>query len=290
MELVISNVSKQYKEVKALDNVSLTLTPGVWGLLGANGAGKTTLIKTICTLIKSCSGQILWEGKNVSFCNEEYLSKISYLPQHFGSDSQFTVADYLEYMSALKGLKKEEYMPKIQKLLAEVSLSENINMKMKNLSGGMLRRLGIAQALLNEPSVLVLDEPTVGLDPKERVHFRKILSEYAGNKITLLSTHIVSDVESLANFILIMHKGKIIMTGTPKELCSKIQNMVWEHEIEKKKIQSFDKMCVVNMKNTENDMVLVRYVADQPITPNLTPMPPTLEDVYMWSHIRGIKK
>ena len=212
MELEICDITRQYKDKCAVDNVSLTLTPGVWGLLGANGAGKTTLMRMIAGIQKPTSGCIKYDGIRIEALKEGYRDIFGYLPQEFGFYPGFTVKDYLEYIAALKGLTRKETKQRIGTLLERVSLKEVKNKKISRLSGGMKRRVGIAQALLNEPEVLVLDEPTSGLDPGERVKFRNLLSEFAHDRIVLISTHIVSDIEYIATCNAVMKDGKIIAT------------------------------------------------------------------------------
>ncbi len=211
MELVVDGVSKQYKNSIAVDGVSLKLNNGVYGLLGANGAGKTTLMRMICGILKPTSGTISFDGTDVS--TEEYRSVLGYLPQDFGYYPEFSGMDFLLYMAALKGIPKSQARRKANELLQLVSLQDAAKKKIKIYSGGMKQRLGIAQALLNDPKLLVLDEPTAGLDPKERVRFRNLIESRGRNSIVLLSTHIVSDIEHIADDVLMMKSGKLIYNG-----------------------------------------------------------------------------
>ena len=211
MELIIDRLTKQYKNKIAVDRISLKLQKGVYGLLGANGAGKTTLMRMICGVLKPTSGTITFDGLDVS--TEEYRSELGYLPQDFGYYPEFTGMDFLLYMAALKGLDKSYAKRKACKLLVLVSLQDKANKKIKTYSGGMKQRLGIAQALLNDPKILVLDEPTAGLDPKERVKFRDLIAELGKDNIVFLSTHIISDIEHIADTVLIMKDGQIIYQG-----------------------------------------------------------------------------
>ena len=227
MELEIREISKHYKDKKAVDNVSLTLTPGVWGLLGANGAGKTSLMRMIAGIVKPTSGEILYDGLPIWTLKEKYREIFGYLPQEFGFYPEFTVKSYLEYVASLKGLSRTTTRKKIGELLERLTLSDVKNKKISKLSGGMKRRVGIAQALLNDPKVLILDEPTSGLDPGERIRFRNLLSEFAHNRIVLISTHIVSDVEYIATENAVMKQGKIIETGTTDELTQLVSGKVW---------------------------------------------------------------
>lgn len=215
MELVIDRVSKQYKNKIAVDRISLKLQPGVYGLLGANGAGKTTLMRTICGIIKPDSGTVSLDGQEAA--TEEYRAELGYLPQDFGYYPEFTGQEFLMYMAALKGLYKAQAKRKIKELAEIVALQDVIKKKIKTYSGGMKQRLGVAQALLNDPKLLVLDEPTAGLDPKERVRFRNLIAELGKENIVLLSTHIVSDIEHIADRVLMMKDGQIIYQDAWKQ-------------------------------------------------------------------------
>lgn len=216
MELVLDRVSKQYQNKIAVDRISTILRPGVIGLLGANGAGKTTLMRMICGILKPSSGTITFEGLDVS--EEMYRDVLGYLPQDFGYYPNFTGRDFLMYMSALKGIEKSAARRKCDELLKTVNLERVANKKIKTYSGGMKQRLGIAQAVLNDPKILILDEPTAGLDPKERVHFRNLIAELGKDSFIILSTHIVSDVEQIAERILMMKDGQFVYDGTLEEM------------------------------------------------------------------------
>lgn len=215
MELVIDRLSKQYKNKLAVDCVSVKLQKGVYGLLGANGAGKTTLMRMVCGILKPTSGTISFDRMDVS--EEGYRSVLGYLPQDFGYYPEFTGKDFLLYMAALKGIPKPQAKRRSSELLQLVSLQDAAEQKIRTYSGGMKQRLGIAQALLNQPKLLVLDEPTAGLDPKERVRFRNLIKALGKDSIVLLSTHIVSDIEHIADDILIMKDGQFIYHGTWEE-------------------------------------------------------------------------
>ncbi len=283
MELEICGITKQYKDKCAVDDVSLTLTPGVWGLLGANGAGKTTLMRLIAGIMRPTSGCIRYDGIEIDTLKEAYRDIFGYLPQEFGFYPSFSVQDYLEYVAALKGLKKEASHERIRALLERVSLSKVRDKKIAKLSGGMKRRVGIAQALLNEPEVLVLDEPTSGLDPGERVKFRNLLSEFAHDRIVLISTHIVSDIEYIATCNAIMREGKIIATGKTEELVRMVAGKVWSASIDGRELGVYEhRVPMVNVYNEENGDVKVRYLAETEVIPGSKSEEPRMEDMYLW--------
>lgn len=216
MELCIDRLTKQYENKIAVDRVSLQLTNGVYGLLGANGAGKTTFMRMLCGILKPTSGTVTFDGMDLS--SEEYRAELGYLPQDFGYYPDFNGMDFLLYMASLKGLTKTEAKRKSKKLLELVSLSDVAKKKIATYSGGMKQRLGIAQALLNDPKIIILDEPTAGLDPKERVRFRNLIKELGTESIVLLSTHIVSDIEHIADTVLMMKAGQIVFNGSADEI------------------------------------------------------------------------
>lgn len=228
MELSFDRLTKHYGNKIAVDCVSATLEPGVYGLLGANGAGKTTLMRMLCAILESTSGEVLFDGQDVISMGADYRNVLGYLPQDFGYYPNYTAMEFLMYIAALKGIPKKIARQRAKQLLEEVGLSNVANKKVGTFSGGMKQRVGIAQALLNNPDILILDEPTAGLDPKERVRFRNLLSDYAGDKIVILSTHIVSDIEAIADEVLLMKKGRFVLQGTVSELIEKAKGKVWE--------------------------------------------------------------
>ena len=283
MELFVENVSKKFKDMTAVDDVSLRITPGVWGLLGANGAGKTTLMRMIAGIMEPSSGKIYYNGIPIKELKESYRNVFGYLPQDFGFYPEFSVKDYLEYVAALKGLTVNDSKRKIDELLERLTLSHVKNKKIAKLSGGMKRRVGIAQALLNDPEVLILDEPTSGLDPGERVRFRNLLSEFAHDRIVLISTHIVSDVEYIATQNAIMKNGKLLSTGTTEELVQQIKGKVWSTVIPMKLLAEYEsKLPIVNIRNEEHGTVSIRYLADEPFTEDSIEQELHLEDLYLW--------
>lgn len=283
MELFVENVSKKFKDMTAVDDVSLRITPGVWGLLGANGAGKTTLMRMIAGIMEPSSGKIYYNGIPIKELKESYRNVFGYLPQDFGFYPEFSVKDYLEYVAALKGLTVNDSKRKIDELLERLTLAHVKNKKIAKLSGGMKRRVGIAQALLNDPEVLILDEPTSGLDPGERVRFRNLLSEFAHDRIVLISTHIVSDVEYIATQNAIMKNGKLLSTGTTEELVQQVKGKVWSTTIPMSLLSEYEsKLPIVNIRNEEQGNVSIRYLADGPFAEDSLEQEPHLEDLYLW--------
>ena len=284
MELTIDQISKKYKDKTAVSQVSLKLTPGVWGLLGANGAGKTTLMRMVAGILKPTEGKVLYDGISIQVLREKYRDIFGYLPQEFGFYPEFTVQDYLEYMAVLKGLTKKEGKRRIEELLEKMTLSDVRKKKIVKLSGGMKRRVGIAQALLNEPEVLVLDEPTSGLDPGERVRFRNLLSEFASHdRIVLISTHIVSDVEYIATCNAVMKDGKILATGTTEELVTMVEDKVWTGMVPLGQLAEYErKLQIVNLKNEADGQVSIRYLSEKPQVADSVKEVPRLEDLYLW--------
>lgn len=283
MELYLEHISKQFKDLTAVDDVSLHITPGVWGLLGANGAGKTTLMRMIAGIMKPSSGEILYDGIPIHALKESYRDVFGYLPQEFGFYPEFTVKDYLEYVAVLKGLTPKDSKRRIHELLEQMTLSHVRNKKIIKLSGGMKRRVGIAQALLNEPEVLILDEPTSGLDPGERVRFRNLLSEFAHDRIVLISTHIVSDVEYIATQNAVMKSGKLVAQGTTEELVKLVEGKVWTAQIPMNRLAEYEhRLQIVNIRNEDAGQISIRYLADGPYTKDSRPASPHLEDLYLW--------
>ena len=283
MNIELQNLTKRFGKKTAVDSVSLTLTPGVWGLIGANGAGKTTLMRMLAGILTPTSGRVLCDGADTRVMGEAWRDMLGYLPQNFGFYPEFTVADYLDYMAALKGLEKQAARRKIEELCEILSLTRVYKNKIKKLSGGTQRRVGIAQALLNDPEVLILDEPTSGLDPGERVRFRNLLSEFARERIVLISTHIVSDVEYIAAENAIMKDGKLIDVGTTEQLLRAVEGKVFTALVPDGLLaQTEREVRVVSLKNEGGGETLVRYVAEGPLLRGSEFAEPRLEDLYLW--------
>lgn len=283
MELTIDSVGKRFKDKTAVDSITLSLTPGVWGLLGANGAGKTTLMRMICGIMQPSSGEIRYDGLPITQLGSAYRSVIGYLPQEFGFYPSFNVTDYLDYMAALKGLTKRTARHRIDTLLEQLGLADVRKKRISKLSGGMKRRVGIAQALLAEPELLILDEPTSGLDPSERVRFRNLLSEFAQGRIVLISTHIVSDVEYIAMQNAIMKNGRLVANGRTETLVQNVAGKVWTARVPMTDLPRWEQTLIIaSLKNEPDGSVTLRYLADQAAIPGSTSCEPRLEDLFLW--------
>lgn len=281
-ELELVNVQKSFKEKMAVKEINVCLKHGIYGLLGENGAGKTTLMRMICGILEPTQGSILCDGMRIQEMGGAFRSLLGYLPQDFGYYEDFSAYRFLHYMAALKAIPEEYANNKIDELLEMVDLTAVKDKKLKTFSGGMIRRIGIAQALLNNPEILILDEPTSGLDPKERVRFRNIISSLGKNRIIILSTHIVSDVEYIADSIMIMKNGKMIRSGTESELAEEVKNCVWKCLVpEKEAMELNEKYIVSNLKN-QGDKVELRIVSKEKPIPEAEPLEVTLEDIYLY--------
>ena len=282
MDLRISNLTKDFDGFKAVNNFSYQMDCGVYGLLGVNGAGKTTLMRMLTTLMHPTSGQITWDGEDVFAMDGKYRMLLGYLPQDFGYYPDFSVYDYLMYIAALKGIRPTVAKQRVKELLKQVGLVKARNKKMKTLSGGMKRRAGIAQAMLNDPKILILDEPTAGLDPSERIRFRNLISELSEERIVLLSTHIVSDIEYIANDILLMKDGQLVISGTSEEIIDSMPESVWIAHVSKSSIDAcLKRFKVSNVKNIPGGAEL-RIISRKQPTENAVQVDATLEDVFLY--------
>ena len=283
MELTFDRLTKEYGAKIAVDRVSAALGPGVHGLLGANGAGKTTLMRMACGVLRPTSGEVRFDATPIERMGGDYRALLGYLPQDFGYYPEFTALDFMEYMAALKGIARRAARERSLELRSAVGLAGEERRRIRTFSGGMKQRLGIAQAVLNDPAVLVLDEPTAGLDPKERVRFRNLIAGFAQDKVVLLSTHIVSDVESIADRILVMRSGAFVMEGNPSDLLEAVRGKVWEVEVSSREAESLSaRLAVANARYGEGGRSFVRYVSDEPAVPGSVPADPTLEDLYLY--------
>ena len=290
MELKTCGLTKQFGSKTAVKDLNITLTNGVYGLLGANGAGKTTLMRLLCNLQAPTSGQVFLGGKNIAGLGERYRALLGYLPQHFGYYPDFSALDFLLYVSAMKGLEEKAARKKSKELLEAVGLSREAKQKIKTFSGGMKQRLGIAQAMLNDPHILILDEPTAGLDPKERVRFRNLISAFSKDRIVVLSTHIVSDVEFVAEDIIMMKAGQVLHFGNPQEILSEIDGKVWECTVPTDSAEKYAAAYnTSNLRHTGENRTVLRIIADRPPMKNAARVQPTLEDLYLF-YFKGENK
>lgn len=282
LELRLEKVSKIYGSKKAVDEIDGVLRHGVYGLLGANGAGKTTLLRMICGILETTEGKITCEGIEIRKMGPEYRRLLGYLPQNFGYYPEFTARKFLLYLAALKAIPKKEAADKVEELLRLVDLERVKDKKLKTFSGGMVRRLGIAQALLGEPEILILDEPTAGLDPKERIRFRNIINSLSKDRIIILSTHIVSDVEYIADKIMLMKDGRLLSEGDIERMLAQVRGKVWECCVRPEETEDYQaRFSVSNLRNTEQGVKL-RIVSDASPLADAVPVDPDLEDVYLY--------
>lgn len=282
MKLIIDHVSKSYKgNVWGLKDFCLELGPGVLGLLGPNGAGKSTLMRILATITKATEGTVTWDGADIARSPDSIRSVLGYLPQDFGVYPNLNAVEFLEYMAAIKGIDGKAAKQRIGELLEVVNLSDARNRPLGGYSGGMKQRIGIAQALLNDPMLLIVDEPTVGLDPEERVRFRNLLSDLSGDRIVILSTHIVSDVEAIASDIALIDKGRLLMHASPEDLLRAVDDKVWEWVVPGAALQDIKRQYLVSGTIRKSDGVQVRAVSDTQPVPEAKAVSPTLEDAYL---------
>jgi ABC-type multidrug transport system ATPase subunit len=283
MKLSLEGVSKLYSgKVWGLKDFSLEVGPGILGLLGPNGAGKSTLMRILATITKPTSGTVTWNETNILRSPNRLRAVLGYLPQDFGVYPNLNAIEFLEYLAAAKGLDRKTARTRIQELLQVVNLVEARKRPLSSYSGGMRQRVGIAQALLNDPELLIVDEPTAGLDPEERVRFRNLLSELSGARIVMLSTHIVSDVETCATKIALIARGRLITCAAPEELLQSVEGKVWERIVSSEALPALRQQYLTSSTMHRSDGVHLRIVADDAPGAEAIPQTPTLEDAYLY--------
>lgn len=283
MQLEIQNLTQRYgKDKVALDNLSLTLKPGIIGLLGPNGAGKSSLMRILSSISKPTQGTVLWQGEDIIKNPDALRKELGYLPQSFGVYENLTAKEFLLYLASLKGLPSKAAAIKVDELIEMVNLTDVAKVALKGYSGGMKQRVGIAQALLNDPKLLIVDEPTVGLDPEERARFRHLLSDMSGERVIILSTHIVSDVESIADQIAIMNAGKLLAFDTPEALLKKMNKAVWHAVVGHDEVKALrQKYCISHSARRADGFHISIVCHEQPL-PGAVNIEPTLEDVFLF--------
>ncbi len=287
MDITFQSISKKYKRTYALKDFTASLSSGVYGLLGANGAGKTTLINIFVGILACDNGQILIDGTNAMEMGQQFLSQIGYLPQYPRFYRSFEVYDFLLYMGCLKDMPREMAKKRARELLAFVNLGDEANKKIGALSGGMRQRMGIAAAMMNDPAILILDEPTAGLDPHERIRFRNLITKFSENRIVLLATHIVSDVEFIANQVLLLKQGRLIKQNSPEALMKEIGGKVWLVSADDSRVNEKAASMKISNMFREGDSVLLRVIDDNKPEADAVNTTPNLEDVFLYYNGEG---
>ena len=283
MQLSVTNLGKQYRrDFWGLKDFTLDIKPGILGLLGPNGAGKSTFMRMLATITKPTEGKILWNDVDIVKSPDTLRAVLGYLPQDFGVYPNLTAVEFLEYMAAIKGLSAKATRQRIDELLQLVNLKDAARRPLGGYSGGMKQRVGIAQALLNDPQLLIVDEPTVGLDPEERVRFRNLLSDLSGERIVILSTHIVSDVEATATHIALVSKGQLLREAAPEELLKELDGKVWEWTVSSDDLPALKQKYIVSGTIRRSDGVAVRVVSTDPPHVEARSVNPNLEDAYLY--------
>jgi len=280
--LTVKNVTKKYGKFTALEGINIEFTKGIYGLLAPNGAGKTSLIKMLTMLSVPNNGEILWNNSNIIGLDKSYRDIVGYLPQDFGYYNNFTPRDFLYYIATLKGLDSDTKKRRTDNLLELFGLNDVKNKKMGKLSGGMIRRVGIAQAMLNNPKILILDEPTAGLDPKERVHFRNYISSLSKDRIIILSTHIVSDIETIATYVIMLKNRKILVNSAPDKLCAQLTGKIYETD----DMTTVDTPHLILTERQEGVKTYVKFACEANV-PSLKPVRPNMEDVFLYVYSNG---
>jgi len=282
MQLRVEDLSKNYRgNVQALRGVNLALKPGVLGLLGPNGAGKSTLMRILATITRPSSGRVLWNNSDIAQHPDALRSSLGYLPQDFGVYPNLNAVEFLDYLAAVKGIPAADARRRISELIALVNLADAAKRPLGGYSGGMRQRVGIAQALLNDPQLLIVDEPTAGLDPEERVRFRNLLSELSGERLVILSTHIVSDVEAVATEIAILAHGQLLAHGAPETLLAGVTGKIWEVVVPSAELPALRAKHLISSTAHRADGVHARVVSDSAPSGAARPLEPSLEDAYL---------
>lgn len=282
MYLELKGITKKYAGKKVVDDLNIEFNKGIYGILGPNGAGKTTLMNMITTLIYPNSGSITLNGKSIYKKEDSYRNIIGYMPQDIGVYPNFTARKQLEYVACLKGLNNKEADKRIQKIAYDVNLADELDKKCGKYSGGMRRRLGLACALLNDPKILILDEPTAGLDPLERIRFRNMISAFSKNMIVIISTHIVTDIENISDYVLMIKKGKLLEHSTPLKLLEGLDGKIWTLNTSVENFYLYeDNKKVTQVKNNGND-IHIRFISDSIPFPECKQATPEMEDMYMY--------
>ncbi|MBJ8027803.1 ABC transporter ATP-binding protein [Bacillus cereus group sp. N21] len=282
MELIIDHVTKKYGEKIALNDCSLHLKPGVLGLLGPNGAGKSTLMRMLATIEQPTNGSVIWDGENIQKKPKLLRSQLGYLPQDFGVYPNMNAIEFLEYIAATKGLSMSSSKKRINELLEALNLMNDRKRLLGSYSGGMRQRVGIAQALLNDPKLLIVDEPTVGLDPEERIRFRNLLSSLSSNRIVILSTHIVTDIESIASDIALLSKGNVLAHMRPEQLLKHVEGKVWVWVIPASELHHVQKKYIVSSAIHRSDGIHARIVSSNAPSAKAHIIAASLEDAYLY--------
>ncbi len=283
MKLSTTNLGKQYRrDFWGLKEFSLEVEPGILGLLGPNGAGKSTFMRMLATITKPTEGTILWNDLNIEKSPNTIRAVLGYLPQDFGVYPNLNAIEFLHYMAAIKGLNSKSTKRRIDELLQVTNLVDAAKRPLGSYSGGMKQRVGIAQALLNDPNLLIVDEPTVGLDPEERVRFRNLIADLSGERIIILSTHIVSDVEATATSIAIMNGGQLIIHALPEALLQAVEGKVWQFTVGSDRLTAVRQQYLISNTMRRQDGVQVRCVGAEPVAETAVPVTPTLEDAYLY--------
>lgn len=281
MEIEVNHLWKQYGKVTILKDINLKFNPGIYGLLGPNGAGKTTLLNILADVSTLSKGEVIWNGKDIKINAKEYKNILGFLPQDVGFYPTFKVKDFLLYMAELKEINKKVANKRIEEIVKRVNIEKYFNVKCLKLSGGTKRRLGLAACLLNDPKVLILDEPTAGLDPQERINFRQLISGFAKDKIVIISTHIVSDIDRIANNIVLLENGQVIAQGSVKDIIREMEGKVWQTEAVEADLEKIRSSCkVVNYRLLDSGKYSIRIISMTPPMINSSLVNPNIEDVY----------